>query len=503
MSAIHPLGFLSSQSRTASGNYGLRDIIMALQWIQNNIYAFSGDSNRITLMGHGSGAAAVSLLVTSPLTKGLFHKAILQSGTALCSWSVQENARQALRNLSAQVGCSTNECDDNIMSCLRKQSAELMFFPVLFAPVVDGDFIPNPVLPASPDEIYRSKEYNYVPMMVGETTHEALQLTFDANSVDGNVYSDLLVSDLLKSLMDDGRIVDDVWESVKETYFRDVEFSRAVEVVPPFVEGCQFRIFLGDITVSSCVDQLLRAHVKSPIYYYVYGFRKYTSAERTFLYKTEKLLHTATDTDLRSYFQGAAFHGDDLSQLFTLRGSGNFPPPPPITDFNFTASMLCLFTSFITLDDFSQLDSWNCRNPFDTIDHLFFVSRNGTTDKFRLPGLQTAEWPPFDRVKQRYLHLNSAFSLRTKYRHREKAVLENLLRVSERTLELRSEIVSAKEPYFTVMWIMVVVCAVLLLAVICLLVGRLRTCGNRMMSYVREFQLREVKEVVSEEVTHG
>lgn len=74
------LGFMNLEDDVISGNMGLKDIVMGLDWVKQNIEAFGGDKNKVTIFGNNAGGAIVSLLTHSPLAKGLFSKAICQSG---------------------------------------------------------------------------------------------------------------------------------------------------------------------------------------------------------------------------------------------------------------------------------------------------------------------------------------------------------------------------------------------------------------------------------------
>ncbi|ELU15692.1 hypothetical protein CAPTEDRAFT_125790 [Capitella teleta] len=77
-------GFLSTGDSAASGNWGLKDQIEALKWIQKYIHVFGGDPSNVTIVGESAGAMSVHYLTLSPLTKGLFKRAVSQSGSAFC-----------------------------------------------------------------------------------------------------------------------------------------------------------------------------------------------------------------------------------------------------------------------------------------------------------------------------------------------------------------------------------------------------------------------------------
>jgi para-nitrobenzyl esterase len=98
---LGPFGFLAHPALTAesdhhsSGNYGLLDQLQALHWVQENIRAFGGDPDRVTVMGQSAGAVDTCLLMASPLSRGLFHRAILESGE--CQDTFNEDIRTSIK----------------------------------------------------------------------------------------------------------------------------------------------------------------------------------------------------------------------------------------------------------------------------------------------------------------------------------------------------------------------------------------------------------------------
>ncbi|NXK36400.1 CEL lipase, partial [Piprites chloris] len=154
---LGPLGFLSTGDENLPGNYGLKDQHMAIAWVKRNIKAFGGDPENITIFGESAGAVSVSLQTLSPKNKGLFKRAISQSGVGVCSWAIQRDPLFWAKKLGEKVGCSTDNTTI-LASCLRDADPkeltlayhlQLTNLPsplvhtLALTPVVDGDFLPD------------------------------------------------------------------------------------------------------------------------------------------------------------------------------------------------------------------------------------------------------------------------------------------------------------------------------------------------------------------------
>jgi len=98
---------LSTGDEILPGNLGLKDQSLALKWVQENIAQFGGDPGLVTLFGESAGAAAVSLHVISPLSRGLFQKAIMISGSCFDEWVTQQHPKQTTINIVKKLGCNS------------------------------------------------------------------------------------------------------------------------------------------------------------------------------------------------------------------------------------------------------------------------------------------------------------------------------------------------------------------------------------------------------------
>lgn len=163
-------GFLAHPELTAesphhsSGNYAFLDQLAALKWVKENIAAFGGDPERVTIGGQSAGAVSVGLQVVSPLTKGLFRGAVTESGTGIGGWPIPSlgEAEKTGADFAKSVGAKSI-ADLRAMPAEKLLDAQTPRFP----PVVDGWFLPDQVM-----KIYAVGGENDVPMIDGWNADE-------------------------------------------------------------------------------------------------------------------------------------------------------------------------------------------------------------------------------------------------------------------------------------------------------------------------------------------
>jgi len=345
-------GFLSTESADAPGNYGMLDQVAALQWVKRNIAAFSGDPGSITIMGQQAGGASAHYHLLSPLTRGLFHRAVSMSGSALAWWASLKRPQERAKKLAKLVDCPKDELGE-LVQCLRETPMfQLMnthpnFYAwkhleqtqepaTAWSPRVDLEAA-VPFMPQEPIDLMTTGNFQHVPWITGITDDEGATRTyaFFADLAGVREWEERFaeLGPLMFGLHDGQSEAPKIMASkVRDFYFGSLPLEAAAS--KGLVDA------ISDSSYAHPVDTAAKVHAlrsAAPVFVYHFGYRGKHSQTHV---QPNHFPPQLSPTNLH-YGVG---DGDDLMYLFPIL-MGLFRPLPS-EDIAFSMRMVELLTTF-------------------------------------------------------------------------------------------------------------------------------------------------------------
>ncbi|XP_058796124.1 uncharacterized protein LOC131666991 [Phymastichus coffea] len=285
---LGPLGFISTGDKYAPGNLGLKDQNLVLRFVKDHISVFGGDPNSVTLAGQSAGSRSVYLHMMSPMSKGLFHRAIALSGPAMTLEPYPRDQRHLAIKLGQLVNCTTENMK-KMFDCLKTVPAELFgtiqnkFWdwrgdPVLiWYPVIEPE-IPGVerFLTDQPNNLVKSGNFYQVPFITGVVRDEmgafnirsveAAQKGDDSTFVELNNNWETIapISFIYQRNTTKSKIVS---RELKKFYFNDEPISLKNAIGRAY-------IYADAITLYPVrrIASLMASVSKQPIYFYFFNY---------------------------------------------------------------------------------------------------------------------------------------------------------------------------------------------------------------------------------------
>ncbi|XP_067001134.2 juvenile hormone esterase isoform X2 [Anabrus simplex] len=313
------LGFLSVEGPAAPGNVGLKDQVVALRWVQRNIAKFGGNPDNVTVFGESAGAAAVHLHMLSPMTKGLFHRAIAESGVAFNPWGIEKHPREAAFRLGAALGNKTED-PEHLVEFLRnvdhlqlvgaakkcplpeRYKHRLLVFPFVPCEEVEVKGTER-FLPADPLKLLQEGHYHPLPYLTGFNTHEGLIMLRLADFNNPETY-ERMGQNMEEVIQPDIRVpenytkMDEVVAKLRHFYLRNKPLSS--ETLSGFVD------MQTDLQFAEGIHLTVRKMAqlaKAPLYCYLFSY----DGQLNYCKINAGLMHYA-----------GACHADEVGYLFRM-----------------------------------------------------------------------------------------------------------------------------------------------------------------------------------------
>lgn len=375
---LNIFGFISTGTKEAPGNIGLKDQVKALEWVQENIVEFGGDPSRVTLKGQSAGARAVSLHLISPLSENLFSQAILMSGSAIAQWKIPENQLDLVQRSAAMVNCPTGEISVMI-SCLKRvdfrelaqtytKLPDWYYFPTLtWLPVTEPDFGQDTFLPeGNPELAFFEGKYKKIPIMIGVTSNE---WPFSAVDILKNPFRTWELNRRFEELAPMCFLYErDIYKShlvsrdLQKTYFNDRYTSN-----DSFYE---LKNLFSDAVINVGVHRLIQY------------LSRYNREHKVYAYEFDYYGRFSHFEEDHSVWPRMVVHTDDMFYLTPMKSKARMFTVED-TEFAMVVKMTLVWESFMMYGNELELQ--------------------------RLPGGLESRWRAYDKSRKNYLYISEYF----------------------------------------------------------------------------------------------
>ncbi|XP_046631314.1 cholinesterase 1-like [Daphnia pulicaria] len=355
---LGPLGFLSFDTDDVPGNAGIFDQIEALRWVNKFVEYFGGDPSQITIAGESAGGAAISLLLLAPQARGLFQRAISESGSVLAEWALDRDGRGKAASLTiAEIaGCPVEPYQD-LLTCVQNVDAKVL--TQAYQDYASNDMLngglgfsgSNPIIQVAgaqriiesdPHELYSSGNFATVPTMIGANKQEGsvvLGLLYSSYLVPNNLTEDeeFLANDLVPFLLTALHIDDPTGElaaQLTDKYLGTAEMGNFTSMTPGLTDMCSVLFLKGP---SYEISQLVSQHNPNAFFY-------------SFEYEGRNSIFNYVFAGNPPPFPSGVAHADELIYLFIFPFA-SVPPGLNRTEEELSKKMLQVWTNFVIYGD--------------------------------------------------------------------------------------------------------------------------------------------------------
>ncbi|XP_050427431.1 juvenile hormone esterase-like isoform X2 [Adelges cooleyi] len=382
---LNVLGFLNLDIEDCPGNMGLKDQLLAFKWVKENIAAFGGDANNITVFGVSAGSVSIHYHILSPLSKGVFQRAIMQSGCAFNPWVMNLKHKNSALKFAADLGCPSDDpheivqylrripVNDLVMATkIESINQEFLFYQ--FIPTIESDQVSERLIPAHPEEL--SKTATSIPLISGVTDLEGMILFGDHRM--GKLIPFRKVEEFIDFFKGDVKS-DEVKKRIRSFYFNGHDFKTDIENLKSICTLAGDFFFTKDFH-KGFVHLLEKGN--TPVYNYEFKIDgEINLCKRNYFSKKPNFLK----------LKGAC-HADELSYLF-LGHLFALMPKPNSRELSMSRTICKLWTNFAKTGNPNSSDlkfKWDCSslgNPkYLSIDgddtHMVEGELNGARVKF-------------------------------------------------------------------------------------------------------------------------